>query len=190
MREGVRSKGNSSEERGLIPLHRTVVASRVLAAPYQEVARAARVCLARLVASALPWSRSMPYDLVAAISPRRLRRLLRVPVDFEILSPAHSGGGVVAHLHWRGHRLGWLFPVMDADLVARPTGGACTELSLVGTYHPPFGVLGVLGDVVAGRSVARSTANAFLEQVGGALEQAVNEGRCVAEAFRDASEAA
>jgi hypothetical protein len=151
------------------------------------VARAARVCLARLVASALPWSRNMPYDLVATVTPRRLRHLLRVPVDLEILSPAHSGDGVVAHLHWRGHRLAWLFPVMDADLVALPTGGGCTELSLVGTYHPPFGVL---GDVVAGRSVARSTADAFIEQVGDALERAVNEGTCVAGDFHDASEAA
>ncbi|HZU81144.1 MAG TPA: hypothetical protein VE991_14595 [Acidimicrobiales bacterium] len=178
------------KEQGLFPFHRTVVVSRALAAPYSEVARAARHCLPQLVASALPWQRSLPYDLVAAVSPTWLRPFLRVPVDLEYLRPLRSGDGVVAHLHWRGHRFGRLFPVMDADLVARPVAGGLTEVMLVGSYCPPFGVLGVAGDVLAGRNVARSTARAFLEQVAVALERALQEGHCSAEHFHDARGAA
>lgn len=178
------------KEHGLLPFHRTVVVSRVLAAPYAEVARAARLCLPQLVASALPWQRSLPYDLVAAVSPTWLRRFLRVPVDLEYLRPLRSGDGVVAHLHWRGHLFGRLFPVMDADLVARPLAGGLTDVALIGTYRPPFGALGVLGDVLVGRNVARSTARAFLEQVAVALERALEQGRCSAEHFHDARGAA
>ena len=69
---------------------------------------------------------------------------------------------------------------MDADLLARPVVGSATELVLVGTYHPPFGILGVLGDLLVGRLVAKSTVESFLDDLSHALQVAIAEGRCAA----------
>jgi hypothetical protein len=48
-------------------------------------------------------------------------------------------------------------------------------LVLAGTYHPPFGTLGFLGDLVVGRLVAQSTAERFIDGLSIALEAAFAE---------------
>lgn len=68
--------------------------------------------------------------------------------------------------------------MMDVDLLARSRTGTSTELVLEGTYYPPLGVLGLAGDLVLGRHVARSTATTFMSGLGRAMEVAVHEGRC------------
>lgn len=172
------SKEQRSASRGLLPFHRMVVASRSIGVPFADTKKAARVCLSHLVAAAFPSSAGGEYDLVADVSMRRWSRWVQVPVDVEVLSASGSRPGVIAHLHWQARRHRKLFPVMEGDLVARPTSGASTELILEGTYHPPFGILGFVGDLLLGRLVARSTAEAFVEDLGRSLEATVREGRC------------
>jgi len=69
---------------------------------------------------------------------------------------------------------------MDADLLARPTSEGNTDLILEGTYHPPFGILGLIGDLLFGRLVARSTAEEFVAGLARALEEAVRSESCCA----------
>ncbi|MGH9297860.1 MAG: hypothetical protein ACRDZP_07800 [Acidimicrobiales bacterium] len=138
------------------------------------------MCLARLVREALPCPEGSPYDLVAAVSMRRLARWIRVPVDVEVLGAHSSKPGVVAQLRWQGRRHRRLFPVMKADLLALPRMGGRTELVLECNYEPPLGAFGLVGDVLAGRSIARSTASACVAQLGRAFEEAMDEGRCSA----------
>ena len=167
--------------RGLLPFHRTVTAVRTVEASYSEVERAVRVCLSQLVEIALPSSTARhDYELVADVSMRRWFRRIRVPVDVEVEGVHHPRPGLIGHLRWRARRVGKVFPVMEADLLARPAFGSATELVLAGTYHPPLGALGILGDLLVGRLVARSTAQSFLDDLGHALETAIAEGRCAA----------
>ena len=185
------SSSGGPKDQGLLPFRRTVIAAQAVAVPYYDVARVARSHLPGLVTEALPARKHTPYDSVAVVSLRRLlRHFIRIPVDVEVKTPDRRGGGVIAHVHWRAHRWGWLFPVMEADLVARPCIENRSELVLVGTYHPPFGILGVLGDVLLGRSVARSTADAFIGELGRALEHAVSNDEMSTPLFPATKEAA
>jgi hypothetical protein len=172
---------SSEVSRGLLPFHRTVAVVRTVEASYSEVERAVRVCLSQLVETASPSSAARHgYELVADLSMRRWFRRIRVPVDVEVEGVHHPRPGLIAHLRWRARRGGKGFPVMEADLLARPVVGAATKLVLAGTYHPPLGTLGVLGDLLVGRLVARSTAESFLDDLSHAIETAIAEGRCTA----------
>lgn len=164
--------------RDLMPLDRAVVASRTVEAPFSDVERAVRVCLAQLVEAAFPSTEQSRYDLVADVSMRHWSRHTRVPVAFEVESARHGRSGQIAHLRWRARRHPKLFPVMEADLVLRPSSGKGSELVLEGAYRAPFRLLGLLGDLLIGRLVARSTAEAFIDGLSGALEAAIIEGRC------------
>lgn len=168
--------------RGLLSFHRTVAVVRTGEASYSEVGPAVRVCLRQLVKTAFPASAARhDYELVTDLSMRRWFRRIRVPVNIEVEGMHHPRRpGLIAHLRWRARRGGKVFPVMEVDLLARPVVGAATELVLAGTYHPPLGTLGVLGDLLVGRLVAQSTAESFIDDLGHAIETAIAEGRCAA----------
>lgn len=175
------TRTSSGVSTGLLPFHRTIAAVRTLESPYGEVIRGVRVSLTRLVETAFPSSAGRQrYEPVAELSMRRWFRWIRVPVDIEVEDVHHPRPGVIAHLRWRASRHGNVFPVMEADLLARPVVGSSTELTLVGTYHPPLGILGVLGDLLVGRLVARFTAESFLDGLSRALEADIAKGRCLA----------
>ena len=172
---------SSEVSRGLLPFHRTVTAVRTIEASYGEVERAVRVCLSQLVETAFPSSAAHNgYELVVDLSMQRWLGRIRVPVDVEIEGVHHPRPGLIAHLRWRARRGRRMFPVMEADLLARPVVSSATKLVLAGTYHPPLGTLGVLGDLLVGRLVARSTAESFLDDLSRALQVAIAEGRCAA----------
>jgi hypothetical protein len=67
--------------------------------------------------------------------------------------------------------LGSAFPVLDANIELTANGSA-TELLIVGSYRPPFGVLGVALDRLVMSNVAQATIRRFAAQlaeiVGGA----------------------
>jgi hypothetical protein len=171
------SRRVSVTEHGLLPFRRELICSIDLAIPYQEVARAARVCLGDLVTDvAGSDARSLGHP-ETVVSTRHWSRVLRVTVEPEISHAYQRRPGVLAHLHWHAIRLPWLFPAMEADLLARPLGRR-TELVLEAKYQPPGGILGVVGDVLVGRLVARSTAEVFTSRLAHVMEQAVTEGRC------------
>jgi hypothetical protein len=171
MRTSPQAVERSPEGQGLLPFHRTVVATRRVAASYSDVERVVRIRLSKLIETAFPSPNAPPgYGLVSQVSMRHWFRRVRVLVDVEVESVYHPRPGLIAHLRWRAHRHGKVFPVMEADLLARPGPEAGTELVLAGTYHPPFGTLGVLGDLVVGRLVAQSTAEKFIDGLSIALE--------------------
>ncbi|MGH9046387.1 MAG: hypothetical protein ACRDVW_03630 [Acidimicrobiales bacterium] len=174
----------------LLPFRRTVVATTTLRLPFGDVKRAARICLTELVQAAFGASGVPTSELIARVPMLRWSSVMAVPVDVEVRSVRRPRTGLVAHLHWHARRGRGLFPVMDADLLARPRPDTGTELVLEGTYHPPLGVLGLAGDVILGHRVARSTAKAFVEGLGGALEEAASKGRCGAGSARRTGEAA
>jgi hypothetical protein len=135
--------------------------------------------LSQLVEAAFPPSPAQDrYELVAHVSMRHWFGRIRVPVDVEVEGVHHPRPGLIGHLRWRAQRGGKMFPVMEADLLARPVFGSGTELVLAGTYHPPLGTLGTLGDLLVGRLVAKSTAEAFIDNLSRTLEAAVADGRC------------
>lgn len=166
------------ESHGLWPFRRTVVASTTVATPFADVKQAARTCLSTLVTEAFPPKEKSGSDLIADLfmHPRARRFPVRVLVEVEG-SYGHVPG-LIAHLRWSSERHRKLFPLMEADLLARPGTQACTELIVHGTYHPPYGLLGLIGDLVVGRLVARLTAQAFVEELARAMEAAVTQGRC------------
>ncbi|MGH9047530.1 MAG: hypothetical protein ACRDVW_09500 [Acidimicrobiales bacterium] len=164
-------------EHGLLPFARELHCSIEVAVPYEDVARSARVCLSELVTEVSSSDPRPLGHLQTMVSTRRWSRVLRVAVEPELSASYHRRSGVLAHLHWHALRFRWLFPVMESDLRARPLGPR-TELVLDATYHPPGGIMGVLGDVLVGRLVARSTTEAFIGRLARALEDAVAEGRC------------
>lgn len=53
-----------------------------------------------------------------------------------------------------------------------------TQLVPEATYPPPGGVLGIVGEVLFERVVARSTADAFIDPLAQTVQRAVAERRC------------
>ena len=178
------------QSHGLLPFRRTLTASTTIAMPFADAKQVARTCLASVVAEAVPPAQSSRFGLAADIFMRRGARRLRVPVLVEVEGAYGGSHGAIAHLRWRSRHHRRLFPVMEADLLARPTSGSGSELVLHGTYHPPYGLLGLVGDLALGRVVARSTVQAFLEELGRAMEAAVAQGRCAVPANHPMGEVA
>jgi hypothetical protein len=63
------------------------------------------------------------------------------------------------------------FPDFHGALRLRIASVDETQLTLEGCYEPPFGLLGLLFDRVAGRRIARATMRDLLERLGDAMEQ-------------------
>ena len=169
-------QGASVVDQGLFPFRRRVRCTVEVAVSFAEAERAGRICLAGLVTGSLS-AGTAPHGTAA--STLRGSRLLRMTVVPEV-SRARGRPGALGHLHWHARRYRRLFPEMEADVLARPLGGGRTELVLDAAYRPPGGLLGVAGDVLFGRFVARSTAAAFTVRLARAMAEAAGERRCSA----------
>ena len=170
-------------DQGLLPFRRRVGCTVEVGASITEVARAGRICLAELVTRSLSPGAA---PLGTVVSPLWGSRLLPMAVDPEVSSaPAHSGS--LGHLHWHARRCRQLFPDMEADILARPPLGGRTELVLDAAYRPPGGLLGVAGDILLVRFVARSTTAVFAVRLARAMTQAAKERQCSAWASPTAS---
>ena len=166
------------ESRGMFPFRRTVVASTTIAAQFADVKQAARTRLATLVSEAFPPKQE--GDLVADIFMDRRARRFPVRVLIEVEGAYGHTSGLIAHLRWRPQRHPKLFPSMEADLLARPGTQDRSELIFHGTYHPPYGLIGLICDLGVGRLVARLTAQAFVEELGRTMESAIADDRRIA----------
>lgn len=163
-------------DHGLLPFRRRVRCTVEVEASFAEVARAGRTRLAELVSRSLsPGPR--PHETV--VSPLRSSSFLRMAVDPEVSSaPGHPGS--LGHLHWHARRYRQLFPDMEADILIRPLFGGRAELVLDAVYQPPGGLLGVVGDVLLGRFVARWTTAAVTVRLARAVAQAAGARQCSA----------
>lgn len=77
-------------------------------------------------------------------------------------------------LRWRATRQAALFPSLQADLVvSRLTRGPepLTQISLVGHYTPPLGMLGRVGDAIVGRRIAQASLRHFVGEVARRVER-------------------
>ena len=93
-------------------------------------------------------------------------------------------GGLVAEdgmarmgLRWEARRHPQFFPVLEGILSLFPIVSGrrhVTQVGLVGRYRPPFGVLGDIGDRVAGEGVAVETVARFVDGVARRLEDQVD----------------
>lgn len=101
MKPSAKAAQRAPTARGLMPFHRTVIASRRIGASFSDVERLVRVCLAHLVAVASATATAqVGYDLVAGAHTRRWLRRIRVPVVVEIESARDPRQGTIAHLRW------------------------------------------------------------------------------------------
>lgn len=141
-----------------------------VAASYAEVSDALVHRLTEVVQLAFPETKTPPFE--ATLTTVSLRGLLRVPVELEWSRSSTTRGdnGAVMHLTWRPRRLLTLLPVMEADLTLRAEASSKSELTLLGRYIPPFGLVGLIGDRIIGR-IALASAAAFLEDLASGIEQ-------------------
>jgi len=162
-------RSSQNDAPGLLPFERSVRASAPVRVPFRDVERALRLCLAALLQPSARGAKPMDGRLVVDVHVRGRFGRMRVPVVIDVETPRHPEAGVVVHLRWRARRLPKLFPIMDADLSVHPRVGDGSELTLSGSYLPPLGPLGVLGDLVVGR-LAHSTTQALVEDLAAAIE--------------------
>ena len=169
-------QGASVADEGLFPFRRRVRCTVEVAVSFAEAERAGRICLAELVTGSL-LAGTAPRGTVA--STLRGSRLLRMTVVPEV-SRARGQPGALGHLHWHARRYRRLFPEMEADVLTRPLGDGRSELVLDAAYQPPGGLLGVAGDILLGRFVARSTTAAFTVRLARVMAEAAGERHCSA----------
>lgn len=77
-------------------------------------------------------------------------------------------------VRWESEDHHGLFPAMEGFLEAAQLANhpPVTQLSFIGTYRPPLGVLGVLGDAGVGHRVAEMAVHHFLMDVAARIEAA------------------
>ena len=126
---------------------------------YDVVASQLRTNLTSSVLEAAPAGRYWP-DLIGLHAHRS--GPLRMPAMVEVETAGRVGH---MHLRWWARYLARAFPVMEGDLSVRALPNGRSQLVLDGAYLPPLGALGMLGDVLIGQRVARSTAQALLDSL-------------------------
>lgn len=84
-------------------------------------------------------------------------------------------GALTMALRWVPER-SRAFPSFDGELRVLPGRGRRT-LELEGSYHVPFGPVGLVGDVAAGRRVAQRSLDQLVVEVGRQLDRTVDEFR-------------
>jgi hypothetical protein len=82
-----------------------------------------------------------------------------------------ADNALVLPLTWRVSGVGATFPVLSADLEIAALGAARTQLTLMGRYDPPVGVLGRRLDQLLFQRIAEATIRSFLRRVAEALER-------------------
>ena len=85
-------------------------------------------------------------------------------------APRSTGNGLVMPLSWEATgRFAWL-PAFDGELDVGPASGGA-NVRLRGTYTVPLGVLGRVGDTVAGGRIARRSLAGLVERLAARLER-------------------
>ena len=86
--------------------------------------------------------------------PERKRSLTRIPVSWRV-----PGNGS--------------FPVFRGFFEVQPLSSRDIQLSLLGYYHPPFGAIGAVFDVVLGHKIAESTTHYLIDEICRAIEDPI-----------------
>jgi len=96
---------------------------------------------------------------------------LRHGVDVQVGRATHTGRGVTLALHFEPVAHRHLLPVFDGELEAR-AAGAASQLVLSGGYTVPLGVVGRLGDALAGHRAVEKSLQHLASELAQRLEAA------------------
>ena len=95
--------------------------------------------------------------------------LVAKTVDLHIEDRRASADKVVLSISWTATGPTALFPRMDADLILEPLGPELSQLSLQGSYTPPFGAPGLVLDRWVLHRVAEASVKNLVDRVALAL---------------------
>jgi hypothetical protein len=96
-------------------------------------------------------------------------------VSVEVGPVSAEPGAAHFPVRWRAASRSSLFPHMEAEITVEDV--CCEEpvesrLTLAGTYTPPLGPLGAVGDLLLGHQVAEATVRAFVLELAQRLQAA------------------
>jgi hypothetical protein len=98
--------------------------------------------------------------------------MLGKTVSVEVGEPITRGDVTVVPLTWRATGAPALFPALTADLEVAAMGAGLTQLTLRGSYDPPFGTVGQRLDRILLHRVAEASVRSFLHQLAAGLAPA------------------
>jgi hypothetical protein len=105
-------------------------------------------------------------DFCLEVGPESLRAGLSKSVHARVLPARQVRETVVIPLRWEPTgRTGRMYPALDANLGITAADDVTCVLSMVSTYTPPLGAIGMGLDKVALRRVGQATIEAFLRRL-------------------------
>ncbi|MDX1659226.1 MAG: hypothetical protein R3343_10440 [Nitriliruptorales bacterium] len=119
-------------------------------------------------------ARTLRTDLSIEIGGIEIGHDIMIEVgEFEPLSML----AVTLPLRWHADSAEALFPSMEATLEVQALSvrQPMTQLSFIGSYRPPLGVLGAAGDVLVGKRIAEAVVHRFINTVADRIELALRE---------------
>jgi hypothetical protein len=94
-------------------------------------------------------------------------------IDVDLADPYEREDRLVLPMHWWAPGATRLYPHLDGDLEFAPLGSRSTQITLMGSYDPPFGFIGRRADVMLLHRVAETSIRSFLARVARGLERPV-----------------
>lgn len=120
---------------------------------------------------ALKRGEEVATNLVADLGSLHLEREVTVAFG-DFWMPQGAGRVCYRQLTWRASESKGLFPAMEAELEAFELADAQIQLSLIGSYRPPGGVLGGMVDALVMQKVADAALHELLQRAVESLELA------------------
>jgi hypothetical protein len=103
------------------------------------------------------------------IGPGKDEPVLAKVVRIELGTPRDGNGETTIPMTWRAVGQSALFPRMSGDLVVSSLGRELTQLTLRGSYDPPFGAVGRAIDRIVMHRVAEASVKGFLDRLAAAI---------------------
>jgi hypothetical protein len=92
-------------------------------------------------------------------------------IEVDLANPYEREDQLVVPMHWWAPGATRLYPHLDGDLEFAPLGSLSTQITLMGSYDPPFGFVGRRADVMLLHRVAEASVRSFLARVARNLER-------------------
>jgi hypothetical protein len=138
--------------------------------PYHQVREVVladpRRLLARRAVDAYRDGELISLRLEASTGHPRLRKTVQV----ELSTPYGHEDRLVVPMHWWALGATRLFPHLDAVLEFAPLGSTVTQVTLMGSYDPPFGAIGRRADTLLLHRVAEASIRSFMTRVARAID--------------------
>jgi hypothetical protein len=92
-------------------------------------------------------------------------------VEVDLADPYEREDQLVLPMHWWAPGATRLYPHLDGDLEFSPLGALSTQLTLMGSYDPPFGFVGRRADVMLLHHIVEASVRSFLARLARDLER-------------------